>query len=249
MMQNVAIGNPIRTGSTAGAGLSVDDVWLQHSDQTASERRFKSGADISESFILVFSSDEVNNLLERFSSTGSGMRNLHSLGEQKTNTLPWENSSSPRDVPGMVSEIRRLTGYGWDRIARLLGCTRQAMHKWVSGGKISDENRAKLAQLHAVLRYIDRGLAEETRRVLDRDYDGYTLADMLAEGRFEKVREIAGRGSGRSDKNWTRPRPQPTDLRDHWYERLVAQGEDDRPPEIRMVKPERIESIPLKKEE
>lgn len=253
MMQNVSIGNSSRTSSNAGPASALNPVWLHGPDQTASERWFKGSTEISQAFIVVFSSEElictVKDLTEILRSTGSGMHALHTSGRQKTNAVVSEDDFPVHSIPGMVNEIRRLTGYSWDRIARILGCTRQAIYNWMTGGKISDDNREKLAQLHAVLRYIDLGLAEENRRVLDRDHEGYTLADMLAEGRFEEVRELAGRGPGRPDENWLRPRPQSVEGRDHWYERLVAQGEGDKSVEIRTAKPERIEPISLKKEE
>jgi hypothetical protein len=154
--------------------------------------------------------------------------------------------SVPLDVPGQLSEIKRLTGYGWEQLAIFLGCTRQAVYRWTLGDSITDPNRGRLAKLHATIRFIDRGSAEDNRALLDTATDGQTLADMLSQGSFEEVRALAGRGSGRQDAKWGRLGREEFAPEDHWYFRLVQGGDVDGDAVVR-AKPQIIKPLRLSK--
>lgn len=127
-------------------------------------------------------------------------------------------------VPAQLAEIKRLSGYGWERIAFLLGRTRQAVHRWSLGEAITDENRDRLSKLHALMLYIDRGDAEANRGVLSAAHQGMTLADLLAEGRFDEVRSVAGGGAGRP--KWGAVDKFEAMSREHWYDRLFVDDAD-----------------------
>lgn len=132
---------------------------------------------------------------------------------------------APLDVPAQIAEIRRLTGYSWEQLAGLVGCTRQAAHRWMNGEPIADGNRERLARLHASLRFIDRGAADENRAVLGMSANGLTVSDLLRQQRFDEAKAVAGPGPGRQDAGWGRPTPPQQHPDDHWYARVVLSGE------------------------
>jgi hypothetical protein len=155
-------------------------------------------------------------------------------------------SDTPLDIPGQLAEIRRLTGYSWEQLAGLVGCTRQAAHRWMNGEPIADGNRERLARLHAALRFIDRGAADENRAVLDMAADGMTVADLLRQERFDEAKAVAGRGPGRQDAGWGRPavvQPQPEE---HWYSQLVLEEDAADNVPVR-AKPQTIKRLQLRK--
>jgi len=150
------------------------------------------------------------------------------------------------DVPGQLAELKRLTGVSWDNLAGLLGCTRQALHRWSLGGAISGGNRDHLAKLHATVKFIDRGNAEENRALLDTAYGGMTFSELLSQGHFEDVRAAAGPGPGRSDAGWRMVDRLPVPSGDHWYDRLVASAYSSDDVVVR-AKPQKFKRLRLKK--
>jgi hypothetical protein len=160
-----------------------------------------------------------------------------------------ENEASkriPRDIPGQLAEIRVLTGYGWERIAKLLRSTRQAVYNWTNGASISEVNREHLAKLFATLSYIDRGSAEENRALLDSSLDGRMLSEWLSEGEFELVRNFAGRGSGRPDEKWGPPGRRKVAASDHWFTRILDVGELESD-EVRRARPQKLTPLKLRR--
>lgn len=150
-------------------------------------------------------------------------------------------------VAGQLADIKRLTGYSWEQLAGILDCTRQALHRWMNGDAIADGNRERLARLHATLRYIDRGNAEENRMVLGRAYDGWTLAELLRKERFDEVKAVAQKGAGRSDASWGFVNRDTPDAESHWYTRLV-QSDDAEDGEIFRAKPQTFRRLQLRKD-
>lgn len=149
-------------------------------------------------------------------------------------------------VPGQLAEVRRLTGYSWEQLARLMSCTRQAAHLWMNGEAITDANRDRLARLHATVRYFDRGAVDDNRAVLDMAADGTTVAELLRQERFDEARSAAGKGSGRQDAAWSRPSLPEAHPDDHWYSRLaLAEERADNAP-IR-AKPQTTKRLQLRK--
>lgn len=153
---------------------------------------------------------------------------------------------APMDVPAQIAEIRRLTGYSWHQLAGLVGCTRQAAHRWMNGDPIADANRERLARLHATLRFIDRGSADENRAVLGMSADGLTVSDLLRQQRFDEAKAVAGPGSGRHDARWGRPSAPQQHPDDHWYARVVLSEEAADNVTVR-ARPQRTRSLKLRK--
>ncbi len=56
-------------------------------------------------------------------------------------------------------ELRRLTGFAWNQLARLLNVDRRTLNNWVKGAKIREKNKEHIAKTLQVLRYADRGSA------------------------------------------------------------------------------------------
>jgi hypothetical protein len=156
-------------------------------------------------------------------------------------SVPWNAAASTSAVPGIgawplvhitpssrsptaLAEIKRVTGWSWDRIARILGCTRQAVHGWILGREVNAVNAERIARLRATLAFVSRETSENTRELLDAPTgDGRIVADLLADQEFSKVRELLGAGSGMRDVTpWTRLSEQVEPGRDtHWFDRLA----------------------------
>ena len=180
-------------------------------------------------------------------------RSLGSLSQSQTSahafdrTLAAIQASGNLSAPGQLAEIKRLTGYNWEQLAALLGCTRQAIHKWNSGDPIANVNRDRLAKLHATIRYFDRGNADDNRSLLYMPYDGSTISEMLAHERFAEVKAIVGRGTGRPDAKWGKIDKETVAPQDHWYTRLVDSDEFDEAPNIGRSEPQTLRRLQLRK--
>ncbi len=153
---------------------------------------------------------------------------------------------APLDVPAQIAEIRRLTGYSWEQLAGLVGCTRQAAHRWMNGEPIADGNRERLARLHAALRFVDRGTSDENRAVLGMSADGLTVSDLLRQRRFDEAKAVAGPGPGRQDTGWDRPAARQQHPDDHWYSQVVLSDEAGDNETIR-AKPQGMKRLKLRK--
>ncbi len=134
-------------------------------------------------------------------------------------------------VPLMLAEIKRMTGWSWERIARALGRTRQAVHGWTLGREIAQDNLEHLAKLRATIGYIDRGSIDDNRVLLNMaTAEGRIVADLLDESRFEDVRALCGRGSGyrESSSVWAKKADQARSAeimrKGHWFDELAETG-------------------------
>ena len=134
-------------------------------------------------------------------------------------------------VPSMLADIKRMTGWPWDRLAKSLGRTRQAVHGWTLGREITQENLERVAKLRATITYIDRGSAEENKALLSSTTpDGRIVADLMDVGGFEEVRSICGRGSGNREdisswgKKAERERVSEIARNGHWVDQLSETG-------------------------
>ncbi len=95
-----------------------------------------------------------------------------------------------------IAELRRRSGLTWEQIARLFGVARRSVHFWASGKALNVANEERLHRILAVVRYIDRGTAQATRSALMTVLsDGMIPLDLLAEDKFEEVKERLGAGS------------------------------------------------------
>ena len=70
------------------------------------------------------------------------------------------NSVNVENATENLFEIRRLTGFTWNNLARLLNVDRRTLNNWAKGTKIREKNRNHIAETLGVLRFIDRGAAE-----------------------------------------------------------------------------------------
>jgi len=139
--------------------------------------------------------------------------------------------ASDENIPSMLADIKRMTGWSWERLAEALGRTRQAVHNWTLGRDITPQNSERIAKLHALLRHIDRGTAKENRALLNTaDGNGRIAADLLNAGKFDDVKNLLPKGSGRRDVTpWSQlaDRERLED-RMHWFDRL-AEAENPEP--------------------
>lgn len=160
--------------------------------------------------------------------------------------VPAASDGQDLGVPAQLASIKRLTGYGWEQVASLLGCTRQTLHLWNLGEAISGAKRDRLAKLHAAIRFLDRGNAEDNRALLDMACDGSTIAQLLSESRFEEAKVVAGRGTGRQDARWGKVERAELAREDHWYSRLVGSPNIENG-DVVVTKPQLRKRLKLKK--
>lgn len=128
-------------------------------------------------------------------------------------------------VPFMLAEIKRLTGWSWERVAEALDRSRQAVHAWTLGKEISQPNLERLAGLYASLAFIDRGNAEQNRALLHTaTADGSLVADLLDASRFAEVRALLGPGTGSGDRTARQQfvaSVEHDNGKPHWFDRLA----------------------------
>src|SRR5258708_25861711 len=91
--------------------------------------------------------------------------------------------------------IEEMTGYSQERIAQLLGVTRQTLDHWHKGKAIKDSNRQRIFAVREVL---ERVLAQRATRLrlvewleTPRGADGRTPAQWLAAGDIARARLLA----------------------------------------------------------
>jgi transcriptional regulator with XRE-family HTH domain len=95
----------------------------------------------------------------------------------------------------VLSRIEQTTGLTQERLAALLGVSRQALHRWRRGGPIRDVHQRRLLVVweileRATLRYPTR---DKLKAWLDtpRGADGRTPAQHLEAGAFDRARYCA----------------------------------------------------------
>jgi DNA-binding transcriptional regulator YiaG len=97
-----------------------------------------------------------------------------------------------------VGELRRLSGFTWDQLARLFNVSRRSLHFWASGKPMAPSHEEHLQRLLAVVRKIDRGSASANRTaLLGVREDGNIPFDLLAAGDYERVVSLLGPGEAR----------------------------------------------------
>ena len=103
-------------------------------------------------------------------------------------------SVAPVMRPGAdIAELRRLSGFTWDQLARLFGVSRRSLHFWASGKVMTPANEEHLARLLGAIRKIDRGSASANRAELLAPGDaGEIPFDLLATGRYDQVVALIG---------------------------------------------------------
>lgn len=97
-----------------------------------------------------------------------------------------------------IAELRRLSGFTWDQLARLFAVSRRSLHFWASGKAMTPSNEEHLQRLLAVLRKIDRGSASATRTALLTVRDDSSIPfDLLAARDYDRVVALLGPGETR----------------------------------------------------
>jgi len=97
-----------------------------------------------------------------------------------------------------IAELRRLSGFTWDQLARVFNVSRRALHFWASGKPMAPSNEEHLQRLISVVRKIDRGSASANRAaLLGVREDGRLPLDLLAAGDYERVLSLLGLGEAR----------------------------------------------------
>jgi len=105
-----------------------------------------------------------------------------------------------RSGADLVSELRRLSGLTWEKVAELVDVRAKTVYNWVAGHTVAEKNLHRLAEIVAVLRFIDRGYGEANRDLLMKtSVGGRTLFSLLAASEFDLVKESAGVGHGRPE--------------------------------------------------
>lgn len=108
------------------------------------------------------------------------------------------DASEVEDAATLVAELRRLTGLTWAQISYMFGVSKRAPFHWASGKNVSSEHHQRLGKIVSLVRYFDRGSAEENKkRLLAQARDGHTFLDLLSIGQDNDFRELVGKGSGR----------------------------------------------------
>jgi transcriptional regulator with XRE-family HTH domain len=97
-----------------------------------------------------------------------------------------------------IAELRRLSGFTWDQLARLFTVSRRSLHFWASGKAMTPANEEHLQRLLAVLRKINRGSASANRAALLAVRENGTIPfDLLATAQYDRVVDIFGTGDAR----------------------------------------------------
>lgn len=92
-----------------------------------------------------------------------------------------------------IGELRRLSGFTWNQLARLFGVSRRSLHFWASGNAMSPANEEHLHRLLATIRKIDRGSASANRAILLAASKGGAIPlDLLADHQYDQVLAAVG---------------------------------------------------------
>ncbi len=114
-------------------------------------------------------------------------------------TAPPSEVGPSHATPGAaIGELRRLSGFTWEQLARVFDVSRRSLHFWASGKPMASSNEEHLHNLLAVMRKIDRGSASANRAaLLSAREDGSIPFDLLVGGRYERVVSLLGHGQTR----------------------------------------------------
>ncbi len=124
---------------------------------------------------------------------------------EQTNSGLVIQGNSRRSSGSAIMELRRLTGFSWDQLARLFGVNRRSLHFWASGEPPSPANEERLQRVLAAVRRIDRGTASVNRSLLLSPLsDGIIPYDLLIASKYDEVVDRLGSGPV-----GVRPRPGP----------------------------------------
>ena len=107
-----------------------------------------------------------------------------------------ENAASAAEL---VRDLKAISGLTWEKTAELLEVSARTVHNWSAGLPIAEKKHHRLAELVAVVRFIDRGYGETNRELLlGTPVNGKTLFALLVAEDFEAVKSNVGAGLGRA---------------------------------------------------
>lgn len=100
-------------------------------------------------------------------------------------------------------EIRRLTGFNWKNLAKLLNVDRRTLNNWVKGTNIRNKNRQHIAKTLGVLRFIDRGLAELNSEALNKQHVPNEVSpfEAIRTGNYEVAKQLLSHGVSRLERS------------------------------------------------
>jgi hypothetical protein len=108
----------------------------------------------------------------------------------------------PQSAGAAIGELRRLSGFTWDQLARLFNVNRRSLHFWASGRAMAHGHEEQLHRTLGLLRQIDRGSASANRAaLLTAQRNGVIPFDLLGAANYEQVLALLGPGK----KRWIRP--------------------------------------------
>jgi hypothetical protein len=93
-----------------------------------------------------------------------------------------------------IAELRLLTGFTWDQVARLFSVSRRSVHLWASGEPMSRDNEEHLHRMLGVIAKANRGHAAANRAALlsSDPRSNLCVFDMLAAGDYEGALRALG---------------------------------------------------------
>lgn len=101
----------------------------------------------------------------------------------------------PSSAAAALTELRNLTGFTWEQVARILGVTPRTPFLWSQGNTLSKSNEERLQRLVSLLRRHDRGSPDATRAtLLGARSDGVVPFDALALGDFARAEALLSVG-------------------------------------------------------
>lgn len=106
-------------------------------------------------------------------------------------------AKSKQSVAGLLNELTRQRGMGWQDIATVLEVSVSAIRKWRKGGDARPESRTKLARLSAVLDLLEeKGLVKDPASWMEMDLPldpGYSIRplDLYLEGHVGALLDLA----------------------------------------------------------
>jgi DNA-binding transcriptional regulator YiaG len=110
-------------------------------------------------------------------------------------TTAGARAAQPERSREAIVEVRRLSGFTWDQLARLFKVSRRSVHFWASGKAMTSGNEEHLQRLLAVMRKIDRGSASANRaELLAVREEGSSPFDFLAQGQYDLAAMLVGPG-------------------------------------------------------
>ncbi len=148
-----------------------------------------------------------------------------------------------------IHDLRLLTGFTWDQIARLFSVSRRSMHHWAIGGPMSRENEEHLHRVLGIIRQSDRGRTGDNRAAL-LSPSGPARAcafDLLIARDYEQAALILGRSDKASQRQVSHFAPSSLALNERAPlppEVLLAARQDDGP-----TLPRRARSVRYRKVE